>query len=111
MAEHVLKTWPNAFDAVVNDKKKFEWRKDDRGFEVGDNLVLKKWDPQGGLGGGAYVTRHGTVKPYTSSSHTYEGTGVVQVQVRVTYILRGLFGMPPDYCVMSIERMSDVELG
>jgi hypothetical protein len=24
-------------------------------------------------------------------------------RVRVTYILRGQFGVPPDFCVMSIE--------
>ena len=83
MTEHILKTWPNAFDAVKSGAKRFEWRKDDRGFEVGDVLVLMRWDPAIG---------------WRQSEHAAE-----KLRVRVTYILRGLFDVPSDFCVMSIE--------
>lgn len=91
MREHILKTWPNAFDAVKDGRKCFEWRKDDRGFEVGDVLVLREWDPHGGTYGfsGDYVWR-------------LDG-GYNELRARVTYVLRGAFGVPADYCVMSIE--------
>lgn len=88
MAEHILKTWPNVFEAIEDGRKRFEWRQDDRGFEVGDILVLRKWDP---------VDRHFPNAATWSDFRPYE------VRMRVTYILRGLFGVPPGYCVMSIE--------
>lgn len=42
---HELKTWKPFFEAVINKDKTFEMRKDDRGFEVGDNLRLIEVDP------------------------------------------------------------------
>lgn len=94
MAEHTLKTWPNAFDAVASGQKRFEWRRDDRGFEVGDVLVLQKWDPQGSRwsGMGEYIT-----------TGTLYDRRIVEIRYRVTYILRGMFGVPDGYCVMSLE--------
>ena len=46
MKAHSLKTWPGLFKQVVNGSKQFEYRKDDRGFEVGDILLLQEWDPK-----------------------------------------------------------------
>lgn len=81
MTTHVLKCWPNAFDAVKAGRKRFEWRRDDRGYEVGDVLDLRRWDPQ--------------------APHS---VGICEsFRVVVIYILRGQFGVPENYCVMSIE--------
>jgi hypothetical protein len=100
MTEHILKCWPNAYDAVASGIKRFEWRKDDRGFDVGDVLVLRKWDPSpdNGFGVRGYVMFRGKhlVPEYTDQ------------RVRVTYILRGMFGIPDGYCVMSIERVEEL---
>ena len=96
--EHILKCWPNAFDAVASGAKTFEWRKDDRGFEVGDILVLRKWNPA----------------PKSSSDYGAEGFVMrsipgramleyTELRVAVTYILRGNFGIPDGYCVMAIK--------
>lgn len=41
---HELKTLPEFFQAVVDRKKKFELRRDDRNFAVGDKLILKEFD-------------------------------------------------------------------
>lgn len=49
---HELKTLPKFFDAVREGKKTFEVRKDDRNFQVGDTLELKKW-----AAGGCYSDR------------------------------------------------------
>lgn len=35
---------PEFFRAVTDGRKTFELRKDDRGFSVGDHLVLAEWD-------------------------------------------------------------------
>lgn len=86
---HKLKTWPNAWHAVQNRTKTFEWRKDDRGFEVGDVLELYLFDPQ-------------APNQYLWPEKVERGT-VPVCRVEVTYILRGLFDMPAGYCVMAIK--------
>lgn len=40
---HQLKTWPMHFDNVIDGTKTFELRKDDRGFNKGDILILREW--------------------------------------------------------------------
>lgn len=42
---HDLKSWPNSFNAWDNDKKQFEFRKDDRNFQLGDTVILREYDP------------------------------------------------------------------
>lgn len=72
---HELKTWPNYFEPVLDGRKTFEVRYDDRGFQVGDILVLREWDPEEGL---------------------YTGRVVV---FEVTYVLHGM-GLQKDYVAM-----------
>lgn len=45
MKIHELKIWPEFFDAVDSGKKKFDVRKNDRGFKEGDVLVLREFEP------------------------------------------------------------------
>ena len=42
--EHELKIYPKYFEDVISGKKKFEIRKNDRKYRVGDILKLKEWD-------------------------------------------------------------------
>lgn len=44
MKAHKLKLHVKNFDDVLNDVKKFEVRKNDRGFSLGDILILREWD-------------------------------------------------------------------
>ena len=86
---HILKTWPRYFDDVESGGKTFEIRKNDRGFQVGDVLLLREWDPLK-----TYRTR------CVESHGDYTGR---QLQRRVTYLAAlGECGMP-DYVGMSIE--------
>lgn len=86
MATHKLKTWTNAWEAMNDGRKGFEWRKDDRGYEVGDILELERYDP----------SRPDHSQPYWPES---------LLRVEVTYILRGMFDVPPGYCIMSTRKL------
>jgi len=50
MAHHNLKTWPPYFQNILDGRKTFEIRKNDRDFQVGDSLELHEFEP--GQGGG-----------------------------------------------------------
>ncbi len=79
---HELKTWPIVFDALLLRAKTFEVRKDDRGYAVGDKLVLKEWSPD--------------TKTYTGRT----------MRALITYLLPGgRFGIEAGYVCMSIRRM------
>jgi hypothetical protein len=45
MTEHDLKVWPEYFEALAAGKKTFEIRKDDRGYQRGDILILREYLP------------------------------------------------------------------
>jgi len=80
---HKLKTWDSVYHDVVYGKKTFEFRKNDRDFKLGDELLLMEVVP---FIGGCSPT--GRFCLFT-----------------VSYILHGgVFGVPEGYCIMSIER-------
>lgn len=81
MARHYLKTWPTFFESVFVGAKTFEVRKNDRGFSVGDTLVLEEYRPETG---------------------EYTGERLV---VTVSYMLHGgQFGIEEGYCVLGIRE-------
>lgn len=75
---HELKCLPPYFHAIRLKEKKFEVRRDDRGFQKGDTLYIREWDPA--MGG------------------RYTGNDEFR---RVKYILTGgQFGIEPGYVVL-----------
>ena len=64
---HYIKCEQPWFDDIKNDKKTFEIRKDDRGYEYGDWVVLKEWNPE--------------IKEYSGRSIT----------ITITYLIRNMF--------------------
>ncbi|MFG6322390.1 MAG: DUF3850 domain-containing protein [Lachnospiraceae bacterium] len=75
---HELKVLQDYFDDVLTGKKRFELRRDDRDYQVGDIFILKEWTPDGGYTG-----------------RQYSGT--------ISYILRGCscpgYGLADGYCI------------
>ena len=45
--KHELKIWPQYYARVADGSKTFEVRDNDRGFQPGDTVVLREWDPDG----------------------------------------------------------------
>jgi hypothetical protein len=83
MATHELKTWPDSFQAVWDGAKTAEFRRDDRGFEVGDRLLLRE---------------------YVLTDDRYTGR---EVEAVVTHVLRGPgFAVPEGYSLLSITVTS-----
>jgi len=89
MKTHELKCHPAPFAAVMRGEKTFEFRKDDRGFEVGDKLKLREWIPEKTDIGVGRIETTG----YTGLSEDFI----------VTYKLAGRFGVPEGYCVLGIR--------
>ena len=88
MVEHKLKCWPQYFDAIKRGDKPFEVRRDDRGFQKGDVLVLQKYDPVAGR----------YMRPLPGRPEEWE------LRLKITYILTGgQFGIEPGYVVLGLE--------
>jgi ASC-1-like (ASCH) protein len=87
MKIHHLKTWPDFFKAVKDGTKNFEVRRNNRGFKVGDLLILDEFDPE--------------KQEYTGES----------LPVQVTYVLYSYeiaYGIEPDFAVMAIRHLPQV---
>lgn len=44
MTTHEVKSWAPFFDAIVDGRKGYDLRKNDRNYEIGDVLVLCRYD-------------------------------------------------------------------
>lgn len=86
MKIHTLKIVQPYFDAVVSGEKTVELRKDDRGYGVGDILVLREYDP---------------------ATDTYSGK---QVERRVTHVVHGGEWLTDGHCAMSIRKIEPREI-
>ena len=86
MKIHELKIQLPYFEAVYTGLKTFEFRKDDRGFEVGDLIRFRV------LG----KTMLGA-----------DNSVLSDVLFKIKYILRDIpeLGLPKDYCILGIVRM------
>ncbi|MTB53057.1 DUF3850 domain-containing protein [Lewinella sp. W8] len=84
MKVHYLKTVEPFFSQLKSRNKKFELRKNDRPYEVGDVLVCEGYDPElDAYFGGKVASR------VTSILTDKEGSA---------------FGLKEGYCIMSLER-------
>ena len=88
---HELKTLPKYFDAIVVGEKTFEVRRDDRGFQKGHRLLLRK-----------YGQTHSETATYPLM---YTGEHIL---VEVVYLLRGedggeQVGIAPGFVVLGIR--------
>lgn len=83
MAKHELKTWPVAFDALLFKAKTYEIRKNDRDYQVGDLLRLRRWCPE---------------------SSEYTGPAVYR---EVTYMTNGGdWDIPDHLCILAVKPIT-----
>lgn len=96
MKTHELKTDPEVYDAVMSGHKTFEIRKNDRDFQHGDRLILRR-------------TKHtGEQMKYLDSCPLiYTGDCL---SVVVTYILKGpVYGLADGWCIMSFYDLRPLD--
>ena len=74
---HELKIKPEYFFAIKSGHKKFELRKNDRNFKVGDQLILCEWD-----------------------EGNYSGN---KICCQIDYILKNHNGLDKDYAILGIS--------
>lgn len=87
MRVHELKTWPPCFRAILEGRKTFEVRKNDRAFDEGDEMWLREFDP----GRTSTLCRDGS----------YTGR---EIRASVTYVMRGGdFGVERGFAVLGIK--------
>lgn len=79
---HELKTQPPYFTLIEAGLKLFELRKDDRGYETGDLLILREWLPE---------------------EETYTGYSLCAV---ITCIVRDGPWLAPGYVALGIKVLS-----
>jgi ASC-1-like (ASCH) protein len=78
---HLLKILPEYFEEVVKGNKTFEVRKNDRGFKVGEILILAE---------------------YCTTMQSFTGR---VIEKKVTYILEGgSFGVEKGFVVMGLQN-------
>lgn len=82
MKTHLLKTWPEFFQAVWDGEKTFEFRKNDRDYQVGDNVVLVEWD---------------------NKEQLFLGRGI---RAKITYVLKEQMGVPEGYAILSLGEIT-----
>lgn len=83
MATHELKTIRSMFEDILEKGKRFEIRKDDRGFQIGDELILREIDGD-------------------PDAYVYTGRWI---KSKIKYILRNFKGIEPDYCILGIDSI------
>jgi hypothetical protein len=80
MTIHNLKTWQPYFSEVIRNIKRFDVRKDDRNFKVGDILILEEYDQE-----------------------SQKLTGMICKAVVIYKLPGGNFGIEKGYCVLGIR--------
>lgn len=105
---HYLKTDSVYFDAQKRGDKPFEVRRDDRGFQKGDTLVLCKYGEGAGYTGTGYLSARGGA---VSDHHGHKD--VEKYTCEVLWILTGgQHGIEPGFVVMATKPTdSNKEVG
>jgi len=87
MKRHDLKCVSGPFQAKWDKKKDWEFRKNDRDFQVGDELNEREYEPL---------------------TDTYSGREILEI---VVWILHGgAFGVPSGYVIMSTKEIYKVKI-
>jgi len=98
--KHELKIRPQFYEYVVSGRKTFEYRKNDRGFQPGDIVVLREWDPKIRVD----LDERDGVPGMTDYGYEYGAyTKKPSLEFRVGYVLP----IGADYVIFSLLKVGD----
>jgi len=83
MIKHILKCHPQFFKDIASGKKQFEVRKNDRKYEVNDQITLREYDP---------------------ISKKYSGK---ELDFSITYVLKNFDGIKKNWVIMAIKQIEN----
>lgn len=88
MMHHEVKSWVHLFKPILDGRKTYDLRKNDRNYRVGDTVRLMEYDPEAGR---------------------FTGMGCL---VEVTYITNDVTPcavssavLPHEYCILGYKRL------
>ena len=99
-AMHQIKLMDRFVRPVLDGRKRFEVRKDDRHYETGDRVRFIPVDPYG-----TGASRMDAVLDYCTLTEAVE---LYRRTYRITYVLHG-WGIREGYCVFGFEEATDHE--
>lgn len=94
MTEHELRCWPKYFSAIESGSKNFEIRYNDRGFKVGDTLLLCEWEPE--------------TKKYTGKQLRCLITYITDYEQQLGYVVMGLGPDPTQAYDPHVDRLVEL---
>lgn len=100
---HALKCWPVAFERLQTGEKTFDVRMDDRGFQFGDIVMFREYDPDRG---------HDDCGDQTCSENRFTGRALYR---QIGFVAKGdFFGLRlSQYAILSLVDTNggDARLG
>jgi len=87
MTTHHVKSWSHFFDAIKRGDKRHDLRLNDRDYQVGDLLVLERYDPFAGC--------------YTGEEYLVEISFITSSQYPCAFSSSVL---PKDYVILSLKE-------
>ncbi len=86
---HDVKSWPDFFGPIVEGRRTHELRRNDRGYAVGDRMLLREFDPR--------------IQQYTGRTATVEITSLTSGENPCAVSDQGLH---PDFCILSVRLVT-----
>lgn len=94
MREHSIKCWQPYFNEISEGRKNFEIRIDDRGYQKGDELLIREFDNSSSFN--CYVAPDGSRTGIAAQAQT--------VRRKIDFVLTGgKFGIEPGYVILSFK--------
>lgn len=85
---HYVKSWPEMFNSAMQGIKRFDYRNNDRNYQVGDMLIQREYYPEG--------------------SDRPSGYTGMAAQFQILRVWRDIPGMPEGYCILELSEPNSV---